>query len=104
MVAFPLRDTALLPEGNLDISRDVASQLIASAFVEIEQISKLDSTLIPDSKAAMHRPTVALVRGMYEEWARQAELLLERIERLQRRTGKIEGYERLTDEHGRTRA
>jgi hypothetical protein len=104
MVALPLIDVVLSSPDKLDQSRAVTTQVIESALSELEQVQKLDETLIPDSKTASDGPTVALVRGMYEQWAQQAEALLDRVERLQSRSGPIPGYQSLRNELGRIKA
>src|SRR5436305_227754 len=104
MEALPLIDVVLSSPDKLDQSRAVTTQVIEAALSELEQVQKLDETLIPDSKTALDRPTVALVRGMYEQWAQQTESLLDRVERLQSRAGPIPGYESLRNALGRTRA
>jgi hypothetical protein len=104
MGALPLIDLVLSSPNRTGQSRAITSQLMESALRELEQLKRLDDTLMPDSKAASDRPTAVLVRGMYEEWAHQAEALLERVERLQSRSGPVDGYELLRDAHGRTKA
>jgi len=104
MGALPLIDLVLSSPNRIDQSRAITSQLMESALRELDQIKRLDETLMPDSTAVSDRPTAALVRGMYEEWAHQAEALLERVERLQSRSGPVEGYELLRDAHGQTKA
>ena len=102
MVALPLFD-AVLSERQPERSAKVAAELIRSALSEIRHIENLDEKLAPADSTQFDRRTVALLRGMYEEWARQAEELLDRVGPLER-TGPIAGAEELRNAHGRTRA
>ena len=99
MVALPLIDLVLSSPDKVDQSRAITAQLIESTLQELQQVQRLDETL-----NAADRATAALVRGMYEQWTQQAEALLERVERLQVRSGPVTGYESLRDAHGRTKA
>jgi len=104
MVALPLFDVVLSSGQEPQRSAKVAAELIQSALGEIRHVQNLDESLAPQDPAHFDRQTVALLRGMYEDWARQAEGLLERIAPLERRCGPIEGAQALRDAHGRTRA
>src|SRR5438067_8581014 len=100
MVALPLFD-AVLSERQPERSAKVAAELIRSALGEIRHIENLDESLAPGDPSQFDRQTVALLRGMYEEWARQAEALLDRVAPLER-AGPIAGAEALRDAQGRT--
>jgi hypothetical protein len=104
MVALPLLDFAISTPERIDAARTISGHFIESILADLGWIKKIDATLIPSTRAALERPVVALVRGLYEDWARQAEGLLDRVERLQARSQPIDGYEALRDAHGSTRA
>ncbi|HWE92938.1 MAG TPA: hypothetical protein VG269_03120 [Tepidisphaeraceae bacterium] len=104
MTALPLLDYAISAPERAEVSRTLAAHFIESSLADLEWIKRVDGTLMPDTKAALERPTAVMVRGLYEDWARQAEGLLDRVERLQAHTKPIPGYEALRDAHGRTRA
>ena len=102
MVALSLFDVVLSDDDKLERFPAVAEQMIQSALAELAQIRQLDKTLLPVKPEAPDRTTLTLVRGMYEEWARNSDALLNRVEQLQKRSGKISGWEELRDAHGRT--
>jgi len=104
MVALPLFDLVLSATEPVERSRTVASQLLQSALLDLQQIEKLDESLMPPDSAHFDRATAALIRGLYEDWAHQAEALIERLGNLERRSTPIEGAEALRDAHGRTKA
>jgi hypothetical protein len=104
MIALPLLDFAMSAPERIDAARTISAHFIESILADLGWIKKIDATLIPNSKAGLERPLAALVRGLYEDWARQAEGLLDRVEQLQARSKPIGGYESLRDAHGRTRA
>lgn len=102
MVAIPLLDM-VLSDTHPERSAKVAAEMVRSALDEIHHIEKLDESLAPGEPDRFDRRTVALLRGMYEEWARQAEGLLERVARIAAQE-PIAGAEALRDSIGRTRA
>jgi hypothetical protein len=85
-------------------SSRVAARLVSSALAEIDQIQKLDESLAPQEPLGFDRRTAALVRGMYEKWVQEADLLLDRLGVLEKRFGPIPEAQKLRDAHGRTRA
>jgi len=104
MVALPLFDTVLSSERSPERSARVAAQLVESALSELEQIEKIDQSLAPEDPLQFDRRTVGLLRSMYEQWARETQGLLERVARLEERSGAIAGAQGLRDAHGRTMA
>jgi|SRR6185437_8718137 len=102
MLALPLFDVILSRDAGIERSTKVAAELIESALGEIRHIENLDESLAPSDATEYDRQTVALVRGMYEEWARSVEGLLDRIDRLEHRHGSLPGADALRDAHGRT--
>jgi hypothetical protein len=104
MVALPLFDVILSAKDGPDRSQLVASELVQSALDEIRHIEKVDESLAPGESSKFDRQTVALVRGMYEDWSRAADALLDRVTRLERHSRAIPGAESLRDAQGRVRA
>jgi hypothetical protein len=102
MLALPLFDIVLSGDTGMERSTKVAAELIESALGEIRHIENLDESLAPSDAAEYDRQTVALVRGMYEEWARSVEGLLDRMDRLEHRQGPLRGADALRAAHGRT--
>ena len=104
MVALPLLDMVIASGQTPQRSARVAAQLARAALGELEEIENLEDGLSPEDPAEFDRQTAAILRGLYERWAMEAELLLERIERLQRMGQAIADAEALRRAHGRTRA
>jgi hypothetical protein len=104
MVAFPMFDAVMACAITPEQSSRVAARLVSSALAEIDQIQKLDESLAPQEPLQFDRRTAALVRGMYEKWAQETELLLNRLEAIERRFGRIPEAQNLRDAHGRTMA
>ncbi|HEX4792302.1 MAG TPA: hypothetical protein VH370_00835 [Humisphaera sp.] len=104
MVPLSVVDMVFCSDQPLERTIEVASQFIAAALTDLDGISKLDMTLMPVGRQ-VERQHASLLHGMYGDWAVQAESLLERIERLERRIGKkLPRADELRDAHGRTRA
>jgi hypothetical protein len=104
MVALPLFDVVLSSQRAADRSGPLAAELIESALGELERIERIDQSLAPPDPARFDRPSMALIRGMYESWASDVDALLDRIRQVERRFGKLDSAERLRDAQGRTRA
>ena len=104
MVALPLFDLVLCSDDDANRAARVAEQLIESTLSELGQIEKIDESLAPVECRQFDRQAIALLRGMYERWATDAEALLDRVGRLETRFGRIIPAEALRDAHGRTRA
>jgi hypothetical protein len=104
MVALPLFDVVLSSERGRYRSSSVGAELVQSALSDIRHIEKLDESLAPADPSDFDRQTIALVRGMYEDWARQAEGLLERLARLEKSGQRVSGDDELQRAYGRTRA
>ncbi|HXE54489.1 MAG TPA: hypothetical protein VN541_15820 [Tepidisphaeraceae bacterium] len=104
MVALPLLDVVLASPNTPDRTLKLAAQLIHSALTDLTGIEALDGSLASDLWTTFDRQAAALLRGMYERWAQDAELLLERIKRIEQQTGPVGEAESLRHAHGRTRA
>jgi len=104
MVALPLLDVVLSSDSDRHKSEEVAAELIQAALNDIRHIERLDENLAPADPTDFDRQTVAIMRGMYDDWARQTEGLLDRIAPLERTGRLIAGSDELRHAHGRTRA
>jgi predicted transcriptional regulator len=104
MVALPLFDVVLSSGQSQAQWPIVAAQLVQSALADLGQLEELDDSLSSENPFRFDRPTATLIRGMYERWAQDTESLLERIARVERRSGRVSGAEFLRDAHGKTRA
>lgn len=104
MVALPLFDVVLSSGQSDEKWPTIATQLIDSAMAELRQIERLDDSLSSQESLGFDRQTASLIRGMYERWAQDAESLLDRIDRVERRLGRVTGSGSLRDAHGKTRA
>jgi hypothetical protein len=104
MVALPLFDVILASDESPERARGFAAQVVRAAIVELDQVEKLDENLMPEGSSRYNRQTAVLLRGIYEEWAHQAEGLLYRLGRLEKRSIVVEGAGELRDAYGRTRA
>src|SRR6185503_15230150 len=112
MSALPLFDIVLSfgsGKGQSDsgasarISR-VGSELVRAAIAEFEQIEALDETMAPASPDDFDPHTAVLIRGMYDQWSRDADALLGRVATALSKGAQIEGADRLRDVVGRTMA
>lgn len=104
MVALPLFDVVLSEDFASERWTKLAAEVIRSALGDIRHIENLDESLAPTDPSNFDRRTVALVRGMYEEWARSVESLLTRIARVEERQGPLPDAQALRDALGRTSA
>jgi hypothetical protein len=107
MTAFPLFDSILL-----GASRDadqaapvapklalLAEQLVRSALTDVAEIEALDAALADGDSFDPH--AAVLLRGMYEQWTRDADAVLERVAKVQRMGVTVNGVQQLRDAHGR---
>jgi hypothetical protein len=112
MSAIPLFDfimteaaRAARAGGSMDHNKvqTVTEQLIISALNERSVISAMDIALAGDALESGWT-TAVLIRGMYEQWAREAEAVLDRAARVKENGIELARYDELRDAHGRTRA
>lgn len=103
MVALPLFEVVMASD-RTERSLAVAAQLIESSLTELAQIEKLDQSLAAADPREFDRETAALIRGLYEQWAHDAESLLDRVGQAERRFGVIAAAEGLRSAFGRTMA
>jgi hypothetical protein len=104
MVALPLFDAVLSAGVSVERPARVAAQVIEGALSDLQQIEKLDASVAPDDPSQFDLRTASALRQMYEQWARDAQLLLERVEHLQLQSGRVALADALRRAHGRTRA
>ena len=70
----------------------------------LDQIERLDDSLAPADPLQFDRGTAQLLRDEYERWVVQSESLINRVDQLEPRLGKIPDAQRLRDVCGKTRA
>lgn len=104
MVALPLFDVVLSSGSTPERAREVAVQLVQASLSELSQIQNLEQRALPRDPTAFDRPTAALLRGLYETWAHEAESLMDRISSMKERGEAVDGYVTLRDAYGRVRA
>ena len=108
MSALPLFDSILLRAAGKATAGDrvarFAGQLVRSAMNELADIESLDRGLAQPDGEGFDPQTAVLLRGMYEEWARDADAVLERVAKLERMGIPVTGAEELRDAQGRLRA
>jgi len=102
MVTSSLFQIVLPPTQASERSARIAAQLVRSAITDLEQIRQLGESLAPEDPLSFDRPTASLLRGMYEAWASEAKLLLERVRQIEQITGPVAGSDSLRDAIGRT--
>src|SRR6266566_6390256 len=83
---------------------NVAQGLIDGARNDLLELEKLDSAVAADEQDGLGVQVAAILRGMYDEWARQAEAVLDKVSIVTEMGVVLRGIEELRDAHGRTRA
>jgi len=82
----------------------LADQLVESILNDYKELERLDRFLAPTDAGRWDLHVAALLRGMYEQWAREAEGVLDRVAQVIRLGAKVEKAADLQDRHGRVRA
>ena len=82
----------------------LADQLVESSLNDYQELERLDRFLAPREPAQWDLQVAALLRGMYEQWSREAESVLDRLTQVSRLGGKVDKGGELRDRHGRVRA
>lgn len=103
MVALPLLDVVMSSD-RAQMVVNMARQLADAALAEVRQIQMIEEGLAPAELTHFDRPTVVLIRGMYEQWAHEAQSLLDRIRRAEQKFGPVPCADELRDALGRTLA
>jgi hypothetical protein len=83
---------------------DIAARLVASAMDDYRHVDGLDRGMASEDPQAFDRDAAVVIRRLYDEWASQAETLLDRVLPLERSGVSIAGASELADAVGRTRA
>jgi hypothetical protein len=113
MSALPLFDIVLAARrGHGPSSADsterlarLTERLIRSALVELQQIEALDACLAAPDVSAFDEQAATLLRGMYDQWARDADAVIDRVSRAQRVGVSVAAdLDELRDAQGRVRA
>ena len=104
MVALALLDFVLSSDPPFERSEQLLAQLVEAAVDDLRRVEQLDDSLSPSDPTHFDRQTAALIRGLYDQWAREAEALLDRIDSFERRSGRATSANTLRDKHGRVRA
>ena len=92
MSALPLFDVVLSSQGrsrgkgapSVDEKQfltELTDRLIRSALVELQQIEAIDACLADHASAHFDEQAAAVLRGMYEQWVRDADGVLDRAGR-----------------------
>jgi hypothetical protein len=90
--------------GSLERMQHMAERLIEGVKTDLKELETLDSDLATSDPEKFDMQVAAILRGMYDQWAREAEGVLERVSLVKRMGGKVGGAEELRDQHGRVRA
>jgi hypothetical protein len=109
MSALPLFDSVLLAAtGNAPATGPVkdrvayfCAQLVRSALTDLAEIESLDKGLAPSDGDPFDPQSAVLLRGMYEQWTRDADAVLERVAKVERMGVAVAAAEELRDAQGR---
>jgi hypothetical protein len=108
MTALPLFDSIFQvasrdPDGTAPVPARLAilaAQLIRSTLTDLSEIESFDLALAPADADSFDSQAAVLLRGMYEQWARDADAVLERAGKVQRTGLTVNGIQDLRDAHG----
>lgn len=103
MVALPLFDMVIASDHS-ERSVGVAGRLVDGALADLRQIEAMEEELAPAGLTRFDRQTVAVIRGLYEQWTHETRSVLDRAAQAERRFGKVERVDALRDALGRTLA
>ena len=96
--ARPAADAA--PQQHADRLARLAEQLVAASLGELGAVRGLDSSLAPRDPGEFDRQAAVLLRGMYEQWSRDADAVVERAGRVRRLGPDVPRLEELRDAQG----
>jgi hypothetical protein len=83
----------------------LTEQLIRSALLELQQIEALDACLAAPDPTTFDEQAATLLRGMYDQWARDADAVLDRVTSAQSLGVPVDpAFDELRDAQGRVRA
>ena len=92
------------PQQHADRLARLADQLVAASLSELAAVNGLDASLAPRGPAEFDRQAAVLLRGMYEQWSRDADAVVERAGRVTRLGREVPRLTELRDEQGRVLA
>jgi hypothetical protein len=92
------------PQQHADRLARLAEQLVAASLGELAAVSGLDASLAPRGPGEFDRQAAVLLRGMYEQWSRDADAVIERAGRVARLGRDVPRLTELRDEQGRVLA
>jgi len=112
MSALPLFDSVFLsaigdaPTTPSAIGRVTrfSEQLVRSALIDWAEIESLDSSLAQSDADDFDPQSAVLLRGMYEQWTRDVDAVLERVAKVERMGITVTSAEDLRDAQGRVLA
>lgn len=79
----------------------VAQRLVHAALAELAEIEALDACLAAPDADRFDAQTAVLLRGMYEQWTRDADPVLERVNKIRRMGLTVPNADALADAQGR---
>jgi hypothetical protein len=83
---------------------EVAAKLVASAMDDYRHVDELDRSMANQDPQAFDQEAAVVIRRLYNEWASQAEALLDRVLPLEHSGVSVARATELVDAVGRTRA
>lgn len=109
MSALPLFDSVLLTAAGdapakasaIDRLAHFSEQLVRSAMTDLAEIESIDSGLAQPDRDAFDPQSAVLLRGMYEQWTRDADAVLERVAKVERMGIAVTPAQDLRDAQGR---
>lgn len=113
MSALPLFDIVLAARRGQDSSSAASTerltrlteQLIRSTLMELQQIEALDACLAAPDPTPFDEQAATLLRGMYDQWARDADAVLDRVTVARGLGVPVDrAFDELRDAQGRVRA
>jgi hypothetical protein len=81
-------------------SKALAARLVQSLLGDVQYLWDLYFSFGPEED----RGAELMLRGMFEQWAREADSAIERVERIEREEGTVPGFDQLQHQHGRVGA
>jgi hypothetical protein len=107
MSALPLFDSVLLSAtgqnrapSTIDRVARFSEQLVRSTLTDLVEIQSLDNGLA-QPEGDFDAQSAVLLRGMYEQWTRDADAVLERVGKVERMGIAVSAAEDLRDAQGR---
>jgi len=102
--AFSVGPTDPAPQQHAERLARLAEQLVAASLGELGAVRGLEASLAPRGPGEFDRQAAVLLRGMYEQWSRDSDAVIERAGRVGRLGREVPRLEELRDEQGRVLA